>query len=665
MNQPQPLHTLPVLSEGFLTRLGRDKRGNTLAMITMAIIPLVAMSGSAVDIGRAYLVKTRLQQACDAGVLAGRRAMGGSTYGFAEEAQANTFFNTNMSQTFAGATNIVFDSNGGAANEVVGSATARVPTTLMKLFYQDGIDLAVNCSARLDISNTDVVMVLDVTGSMDDCADGSSACRGPTSTTNKMANMRAAVIDFYDTIRASTGANTRFRLGFVPYSQQVNLGLDPHSVPANQEILPAGWTVTDWTYQSRVANMTTPLVNPFLAAGAATTTWDVNPSSLSQSDCTAWGAWAASMNHFSGKPAYRSGTAPVLVGRLYENNVASDWSYVGAPDLTGTFRSCRRPIRDRTYTGAAIGYGFTSWSYLPVTVNVAAFRSGAPVDIYTGSAKPPGTTVQSRAYNMIELVTAVSGPSVAATASRFQGCMEERDTVAQATYPSIPVGALDLNHTRVPDSNESRWRPVWEEMVYDRDTDTPLLNTQDDKSPVSSQCPAPASKLRDLARAQVVNYVNTLRPVGATFHSIGMAWGNRFASATGIWGAENQNAPNGQPITRHIIFMTDGAMNADPNRYSSHGFEEMDRRAFGTSGTVTGGAMNNRHDSRFIALCNAARGDGASPITVWTVAFGTANTWQLQSCADPGRSFQATNAAQLRAQFQAIASQIAQLRLSQ
>jgi Flp pilus assembly protein TadG len=650
--------------QGLLVRLRRDKRGNTLAMITMALIPLIAMSGSAVDIGRSYLVKTRLQQACDAGVLAGRRAMAGATYGTAEQAQASTFFNTNMSQTFAGATNVVFNTSGGANNEVLGTASARVPTTLMKLFYQEGIDVNVNCSARLDVSNTDVMMVLDVTGSMDECPDGTNSCNGSL-TTNKISILRAAVINFYDTIRAATPPNVRFRIGFVPYSANVNLGIDPRN---NQPLLTAGWTVDNWTYQTREANMNVPVVRTYVSRGSATTAVDTSSYPiLSSANCTAWGLAAEASP--SGLPVIASGTLPNVVGRTYINNTSADWGWAGAADTSGTDRSCRRRYEQRNYTGATRAYAFREWRYGPVTFNVAQYRAGNAINVYTSASKPAGSVPVSNWYNMISLVAApltntAGNGTISGTATTFAGCMEERDTVAQATFSNIPAGALDMNHTTTPTNDASRWRPVWPELVYDRSS-VAVETTSVDRAPEGAACPRPASKLWDRPRADVVTYVTNLQPTGATFHSLGMAWGLRMVSANGIWGAENTTAPNGQPISRHIIFMTDGAMNADPERYSSHGFEKLDRRAFGSSGTPDSNAMNSRHNSRFIAMCNAARQDPNNPITVWTVAFGTANTPQLQACADPGRSFEASNAAQLQAQFQAIASQIAQLRLSQ
>ena len=65
----------PARRKGFLTRLARDVRGNTLAIVGAALVPLAGMIGSGVDMSRAYMAKTRLQSACDAAALAGRRVM--------------------------------------------------------------------------------------------------------------------------------------------------------------------------------------------------------------------------------------------------------------------------------------------------------------------------------------------------------------------------------------------------------------------------------------------------------------------------------------------------------------------------------------------------------------------------------------------------------------
>ena len=59
----------------FIRDLMHDQRGNAMIIAAAAIIPIMATIGGGLDISRAYLVRARLNQACDAGALAGRRVM--------------------------------------------------------------------------------------------------------------------------------------------------------------------------------------------------------------------------------------------------------------------------------------------------------------------------------------------------------------------------------------------------------------------------------------------------------------------------------------------------------------------------------------------------------------------------------------------------------------
>src|SRR5690554_1673651 len=61
---------------GILSRLARDCAGNTYALIAASTAPLLALIGGGIDMGRSYLSESRLQQACDAGVLAARKKLG-------------------------------------------------------------------------------------------------------------------------------------------------------------------------------------------------------------------------------------------------------------------------------------------------------------------------------------------------------------------------------------------------------------------------------------------------------------------------------------------------------------------------------------------------------------------------------------------------------------
>jgi len=662
MRGPTPL--APATRAGVLRRLSQDIAGNTMMLVAAALIPLTAMIGSGVDMARTYMVKSRLQQACDAGALAGRKYMTGTTFDSTASTRAQAFFGNNFPTGTFGTTNLAFTPVRTNDGQVQGTASVRVPMAVMSAFGYNQIDLNVTCQARLEVANTDVMMVLDVTGSMAACPNGSGSCAGGTG--SKIEGLRAAVVDFYDTVAAATNTDSRFRLGFVPYSSAVNMGIDPLT---GNELLDAAWMVDDWNYQSRVANMD-------LDGWTGTTSfggWNNQTfgSSISNANCTKYGR----NESFSGyTPA---GTTNVGTDNSNPNNAQAPGTTYSETQPTDVRRNYERVTN--TYTGNQVctrrwrqattsyvpngRFAFSSWDYKPVNYNVSTFRTGTPVEVYTASAAPSGSVTASGSYNMMNLITA-PGSSITGTSAVYDGCVEERDTVGQANYNTIPAGAWDLDVQTTPSNRETSWRPMWQEIIYDRNNANPEIGVTTNRTFTgSSWCPVAASHLAERSRNDVQDYVDSLLPTGNTFHDLGMAWGVRMISPFGMWAANNTTAPNGLAITRHIIFMTDGDMYTPPAMYNAHGYEESDKRVWGNSGTPTLGGLIERHNARFQALCNIAR--ASNNLTVWTVAFGTSNPPTLVSCADSGKSFVATNTADLRAQFQQIASNIAKLRLSQ
>src|SRR5690606_18805157 len=85
------------------------------------------------------------------------------------------------------------------------------------IFGKDEFRLSAACTAKLEISNVDVMMVLDVTGSMRDKAVSSD-------TSTKIVALRAAAIDFFDTLTSADAGDGRLRFGVVPYSSSANVG---------------------------------------------------------------------------------------------------------------------------------------------------------------------------------------------------------------------------------------------------------------------------------------------------------------------------------------------------------------------------------------------------------------------------------------------------------
>lgn len=539
-----------------LGRLLNDSRGNTLAIVAAALVPLTAMIGSGVDASRAYMTKTRLQQACDAGVLAARKTMTGATLDTASRTQGQAFFTNNFPAGVFGSNSPLLTMTDGTDGEVIGRATANLPTGVMYMFGFEMFNLAADCRARLDIQNTDVMFVLDVTGSM-----GSAV-----GSTTRIAALRRAVIDFHSTLESVKSGNVQVRYGFVPYSTTVNVG----------KLIPRAAMVDNWVYQSRE-----------------------------------WAAWY-NRAHNVGQTACNA-----LSGSRQSHDGHYD-CYWTAPDKTGASSSV--PV----------------WNYKPVSHSVSGYLTGNSTPVPT---REPGTTENST----------------------WAGCIEERDTVATATpYPIPDARQPDLDIDGAATTQATKWRPAWPEVSYTRNGIPPELNVIGDKTQPRFYCPAEGRKLAEMTAAQVSTYVAGLQPVGNTYHDTGMIWGARFISPDGIFGSENRTAPNGHPITRHIVFMTDGELQPDGTAYTMYGQERFDTR-IGDPGT-NNNTLTARHTARFDAICAAAR---AKNIRIWVVAFGLPLTASLRGCAsDASKAFTSDNEAALRDQFRLIATNIAGLRLS-
>lgn len=226
------------LPQGFLPRLARDTSGNTLAMMGAALLPLMGIIGGGVDMSRAYLAQSRLQQACDAGVLAARKNLGsrvavdGTVPNEAAEL-GNRFFNLNFRDGIYGTEDREFQLYLESDYSVTGEASVRVPTSIMKIFGFNEVNIAVNCGAVLSFQNLDLMMVLDTTGSMRHTNPGDSQSRIDT--------MKQVIRDFHTEIESNKAPGIRIRYGFVPYATNINVG----------HLLNNSWVVRNWSYQSR------------------------------------------------------------------------------------------------------------------------------------------------------------------------------------------------------------------------------------------------------------------------------------------------------------------------------------------------------------------------------------------------------------------------------
>lgn len=583
--------------KGFLARLRADQSGNTVAIAAAALVPLIGLVGGGVDMSRMYIVKTRLQHACDAGALAGRKAMGAGVWNYASYAArdaAEGFFDANIQADPYGATGLTrsFTEDAG---KVMGTASATVPMTLMRIFGNESQTLTVSCDAEMRLPNTDVMFVLDVTGSMGETPSGDSQ--------TKIQSLRVAVKCFYEIVArldsdancttgapsGGTGDQVQIRFGFVPYATNVNVG----------RLLPTNFMANSWQYQTR------------RRVGYEWGNW----SAYSYTNSSYYGSC-------SGAPANKAETQYKVEKINYYGNYYCMYSSRG-----------RMP----------------AWEYDQLPVDVGLLKNGTAW------------------RNSFEWPIANDGGNKTIP---WDGCIEERQTVRTTNFAPIPAGAKDLDIDLVPTADTTtQWGPALPGLIHTRkgnfgDWDRARVSsTTDDYTNASSYfCPTPARKLQSWTDASGFDsYVNSLTPSGNTFHDIGLLWGARLLSPTGLFSAENEYASEGGEIERHLIFMTDGDTVTSSRNYTAYGIPWFDRRQT-TSTSST--ALDEQVDLRFAALCTAVKNKN---ITLWVISFGSVSgdtVTRLRNCATSGRYFHATNAATIQQTFRSIADEISQLRLT-
>jgi hypothetical protein len=177
-------------------------------------------------------------------------------------------------------------------------------------------------------------------------------------------------------------------------------------------------------------------------------------------------------------------------------------------------------------------------------------------------------------------------------------------------------------------------------------------------------CPKGAAKaLQAWTRSDLLNYVNALEPDGGTYTDIGMVWGGRMLSRTGIWASLNPTTFGNMPVNRYVILMTDGLIDTSASAYTAWGVDQYDS-AISTSTLKS--VQNANHKQRFSMICNAIKGESVS---IWVIGFGSgigSLDPTLSGCASNSNqaSFSADSDS-LIARFTQIGNAIGALRITQ
>ncbi len=211
--------------------LGRDS-GAVAVIFAIALPAILTLSGVGVDLGRIYVVNSRMQNALDATALyVAKHAQGFSSSTSVSERNAlliegNKFFIANYKNQNIGN----LDSTpkiGEAPLPIITISTSdqsvhveldvSVRLTLLAAFGDMVSDFTLTAKAgQTPPFSLEVVMVLDITGSMSRKADASDSI-------SKLDALKVAAKDLVNQLLVSE-AGAHVKIGIVPYSQNVKLG---------------------------------------------------------------------------------------------------------------------------------------------------------------------------------------------------------------------------------------------------------------------------------------------------------------------------------------------------------------------------------------------------------------------------------------------------------
>lgn len=201
----------------------RQEGGSVAILSGVAMLVLVSTIGAAVDYSQAVNTRKSLASALDSATLATARDL---SFGRISEDQAAAFLQTHFDKSYE----LTFSSNRSNQDplevdidtengKVNARANTEMPTSFMGLAGFTTLDIGVASTASYVQDKLEIALVVDVTGSMRNKADGASA--------TKIEELRQAVKDDFLTSLfgdiTGPAADDRIRVSLVPYSVGVDV----------------------------------------------------------------------------------------------------------------------------------------------------------------------------------------------------------------------------------------------------------------------------------------------------------------------------------------------------------------------------------------------------------------------------------------------------------
>jgi Flp pilus assembly protein TadG len=624
----------------FAARFLVGTRGNVAMMFALALPALLMMTLGAIDIHQASKVRANLQDALDAAALAAARS---------NAADDQTITDVGMAALKANMPGYFIDGNGDTAtfvlrNKVVlADAKVNVKVLVANIVlppYGKLLDdyLPVSTQSQVDRSsrNVEVGLVLDITGSMDNCKKNCPS-------QSKLDLLKAAAKQLVTIVVQTDQTYFYSRMAIIPYSTSVNMGTtkDGYVVGARGAALPA-----------------MPVTGAVWATGASKSIGSITRASTAVITSNGHGfqngefVWISGISANSGSPRLSAlnNRAYRVTGRStdkfsLESFNGSSWSIVSTSGYSssysgGTVQKCL--LSDCAIIITSPNHGMTAFS-----TDTAAGDKQRPSTVYIAGVE--GLTQANGSFEIANVKTdsfsiSKSGGSGVYKAGTGQAWCGQNGCEWRIFRKG---SSSSLTSLQISDC-------VTERIGSSADTNASPSNHVGRKYEVSD-CPASVIQPLTSNRKTLTDLINGLRAEGGTAGQIGLAWGWYTVSDTfnSLWPTYFAGPKNAAETIKSVILMTDGEFNV---AYCSGV----------TAGDIDCNATNGNPFAQATALCTKMKADG---VIVYTVGFQMGSDKNaaaiLQSCASgPGRAYLPETGDDLSKNFAEIGQDITRLRIS-
>ncbi|MAZ03741.1 MAG: hypothetical protein CMN56_11450 [Sneathiella sp.] len=213
MNKKTIFASLRRIVPGFL----KDSRGVSAVIIAFLAIPIFGAVGLSIDLGRAYVLKSKLSTALDAaGLAVGRNIFAPTDAEIYADAQK--YFDANFPSGFMGTDPITMDATtvtwDATRENITLNVNADMNTTFMNVLGQPSLTLGAATEIKRQNRGMELVLVLDNTGSMSSSLGGS----------DRLGVLKTSAKGLIDTLYGNDETRDKLWVGIVPYTMAVNVG---------------------------------------------------------------------------------------------------------------------------------------------------------------------------------------------------------------------------------------------------------------------------------------------------------------------------------------------------------------------------------------------------------------------------------------------------------